>query len=279
VTEELAALVRAQGATVASARELTTLPSPVLERPAWRIELADGRVLKGRLFASAEEGERFAALAAHLPRPGFPALLAHAGRAALLEWIAGEPMPALPPEALLRRAGELLGRLHRRPLPADAETRFASHVSALPEPLAPRLDELVAGGLLERAEGEALAKLASRAFPARCERGLVHLDFCADNLVVTTEGAPFAIDNATLCLAPLDYDLARTALRWPLPEALRAAFLDGYRSVRDPSAYEAHADYWRVCAGVHSARLRMQRRAGDASVPVAALRAVLRERG
>jgi aminoglycoside phosphotransferase (APT) family kinase protein len=277
VNSELEALVRAQGAVPASACELTTLPSPVLERPAWRIELADGRIWKGRIFASAEEGERFAALAAHLPRPGFPALLAHAGRAALLEWIAGEPMPATPSAAQLRRAGELLGRLHRRPLPPDAETRFASPVSALPEPLAPRLAELAAGGLLAPRESEALAKLAERAFPAHCERGLVHLDFCAENLVLTGEGAPVAIDNATLCLAPLDYDLARTALRWPLPEPSRAAFLDGYRSVRDPSAYEAHADYWRVCAGVHSARLRMLRKTGDAGVPVAALRALLRE--
>jgi hypothetical protein len=86
------------------------------------------------------------------------------------------------------------------------------------------------------------------------------------------------VDNATLCVAPLDYDLARTALRWPLPPVARQAFLDGYALWRDPAGFAAHADYWRICAGAHSARLRLERRVGDVAQPVASLRRVLQGR-
>jgi Ser/Thr protein kinase RdoA (MazF antagonist) len=272
---ELAALAAKLGAPLVSARELTTLPSPVFDRPAWRIELADGRVLKGRVFGDVEEAARFAELAACLPARGFPMLRAHAGRAALLDWIEGSPMPALPPPALLRRCGELLGCLHRQKLPPDAEPRLSSGPSAVPEPLAPVLDEIAAAGAIEPRERDRLVALSERAFPARCERGLIHLDFCAENLLVSGQGEPWSVDNATLCIAPLDYDLARAALRWPLPPVARQAFLDGYRVWRDPAGFADHADYWRICAAAHSARLRLRRRAGDVATPVASLRRVL----
>jgi hypothetical protein len=272
---ELAALVARLGAPLAAARELTTLPSPVLERPAWRLELADGRVLKGRVFVDAVEAARFAALAAYLPRPGFPQLLERAGRAVLLEWIPGEGIGAAPPGALLVRCGALLGALHRQVLPSDAAQRFASDPTALPEPLEPLLDEIAAAGWLERAEADALAALARRAQPERCERGLAHLDFCAENLVVARDALPFCIDNATLAVAPLDYDLARTWMRWPLPASARGAFLTGYRQQRETTDFEAGFDYWRICALAHSARLRLRRRAGDVGTPVAGLRETL----
>jgi hypothetical protein len=274
---ELAALVARAGAPLAAARELTTLPSPVLERPAWRLELSDGCVRKGRVFADAAEAERFAALAAYLPRPGFPRLLGREGRAVLLEWIPGEGIGAAPPLALLERCGALLGAVHRQRLPADAAQRFASGPTALPEPLAPLLDEIAAAGWLEPSEADALAALAQRAQPERCERGLAHLDFCGENLVVTPAAEPFCIDNATLAVAPLDYDLARTWMRWPLAPAARAAFLAGYRPQRDTAAFETGFDYWRICAHAHSARLRLRRRVGDVGAPVAGLRELLQE--
>ncbi len=271
----LALLIARAGAPLAAARELTTLPSPVLERPAWRLELADGRVRKGRVFADAAEAERFAALAAYLPRPGFPRLLERAGRAVLLEWIPGEGVGAAPPASLLGRCGALLGALHRQRLPSDAAQRFASGATALPEPLEPLLGEIAAAGWLESGEVDALAELARRAQPERCERGLAHLDFCAENLVVTREAEPFCIDNATLAVAPLDYDLARTWMRWPLPPEARAAFLAGYRQHRETTDFEAAFDYWRICAHAHSARLRLRRRVGDVGTPVAGLRETL----
>lgn len=272
----LSALLDRVGARLAAARELTTLPSPVLERPAWRLELADGRVLKGRVFADASEALRFAALAAYLPRPGFPQLLGREGRAVLLEWIPGEGIGAAPPAALLARCGALLGAVHRQRLPADAAQRFASGPTALPEPLAPLLEEIAAAGWLERAEAEALAALARSEQPEACERGLAHLDFCAENLVVTPRAEPFCIDNATLAVAPLDYDLARTWMRWPLAPQARAAFLTGYRGQRETRGFEAAFDYWRICALAHSARLRLRRRVGDVGAPVAGLRETLR---
>jgi hypothetical protein len=272
----LATLVAQRGAALTAAHELTTLPSPVFERPAWRLELADGQVWKGRVFPDSVEAERFEALAACLPRPGFPKLLARQGRAVLLEWIPGDGIGASAPATLLERCGALLAAVHCQRLPADFAQRYASDASALPEPLAPLLDEISATDWLERSEAEALAALAQRAQPKQCERGLAHLDFCAENLVVSADAQPFCIDNATLAVAPLDYDLARSWMRWPLAPAARAAFLAGYRQQRDTAAFEAAFDYWSICAYAHSARLRLRRRVGDVGRAVAGLRATLR---
>jgi hypothetical protein len=272
---DLLGLVEACGARLSGVKELTTLPSPVIERAAWRLELDDGRVLKGRVFPHAVDAERFGELQAGLPRPGFPRLLGQSGRAVLLEWVPGEPVPAEPSPSFLRRCGRLLGQLHRAPVPADAQARLASDATGLPRDLGGELLELAAAGALGAEEAEQLAALAERDQPAQAERGLAHLDLSPENVVVGASGEPWVVDNATLCIAPLDYDLARTFYRWPLSDAARAAFLDGYRELRHPGGFEAARGYWSLCAALQSALLRLRRRSGDVSAPVAALRRLL----
>ena len=89
--------------------------------------------------------------------------------------------------------------------------------------------------------------------PARSACGLVHGDLCAENLVLTPDGRIVSIDNERVRIDFLDYDLARTFVRWPLPDARRERFERRYttwgRSV--PAAREASA--WRVRAAVKSA--------------------------
>jgi hypothetical protein len=272
---ELIDLVEACGARLSGAKELTTLPSPAASRAAWRLELDDGRVLKGRVFPLASDAERFRELQAGLPRPGFPRLLGQSGRAVLLEWAPGEPAPAEPSPSFLHRCGRLLGQLHRAAVPPDAEVRLASDATFLPRDLGGELRELAAGGALDAEEAEQLATLAERDQPAQAERGLAHLDVSPENVVVGAGGEPWVVDNATLCIAPLDYDLARTFYRWPMSGAERAAFLGGYRELRDPSGFEAARGYWSLCAALQSALLRLRRRSGDLGAPVAALRRLL----
>jgi hypothetical protein len=276
---DLLGLIEACGARLSGAKELTILPSPVVERAAWRLELADGRVLKGRVFPLASDAARFRELQACLPRPGFPRLLGQRGRAVLLEWVPGEPVPSEPDPAFLRRCGRLLGRLHRAAFPAGAPVRLASDATDLPRDLGGDLRELVAAGALGGGEADRLAALAEGSRPARAARGLAHLDLSPENVVVDASGAPWVVDNATLCIAPLDYDLARTFYRWPLRAKQRAAFLDGYRELRDPTGFEAARDYWSLCAALQSALLRIRRRSGDVAPPVAELRRLLADVG
>jgi Ser/Thr protein kinase RdoA (MazF antagonist) len=275
VGSDVRVLIERAGRPYRGASELTTLRSSVLERPAWRVDLEGGRSVKVRVFADADEAHRFRELHRHLPEKGFPRLLDHHGAAVLLEWVAGRPLPAEPDASVLRACGELLGRLHRVPAPPDAERRLASGASALPHSLADLFETLVEAARLTADEAARLLEVSERARPERCDRGLVHLDFCPDNLVLADSGTPASIDNATLSFAPLDHDLGRLWYRWPMTSAARGAFLEGYREHRDTRAFQAAFPYWRICGLAFSAWLRVGRRTGDAAVPLRGLREAL----
>jgi Ser/Thr protein kinase RdoA (MazF antagonist) len=275
VDPDLRALLERCGAPLANGHELTRLRSSVLERPAWRLELADGRALKGRIFADEGEAERFCALHRLLPERGFPQLVDRQGRAVLLEWVVGSPPPARPGARLLRDCGRLLGELHRATVPKAEAERLASPASRLPYPLDGELRTIAEAGWLEPGEAERLLAVSERARPEAPEAGLTHLDVCPDNLVVQPAGRPVLIDNATLSLAPLDHDLGRTWYRWPMDPPQREAFLSGYRERRATDAFQAAFPYWRICGLAFSAWLRVTRETGDVSTPVAGLRRVL----
>lgn len=276
IDPDLRVLLERRGAALANGHDLTRLRSSVLERPAWRLELGDGRALKGRVFADEEEAERFCGLHRLLPPHGFPRLLDRHGRAVLLEWVDGRPVPAEPDVSLLRACGRLLGELHRTDVPPAAARQLASQASRLPHPLDRELRAVSEAGWLEPGEAERLLAVSEGARPAAPETGLVHLDLCPDNLVVDGTGRPVLIDNATLSVAPLDHDLGRAWYRWPMEPRRREAFLEGYRERRSTAAFEAAFPYWRICGLAFSAWLRVTRRTGDVAAPVAELRRVLR---
>ena len=154
---DLVALVGRLGVPLRAAGELTTLPSPVFDRPAWRLELADGRVLKGRVFADAAEAARFAELAAVLPKPGFP-LRAQLGRARARSRVSRCRRPG----PRCRRCGELLDAC-RQKLSPDAQARLVGRER---RSRSVRCSISSPTGVLERRECDALAALAQRAFPS-----------------------------------------------------------------------------------------------------------------
>jgi thiamine kinase-like enzyme len=116
-----------------------------------------------------------------------------------------------------------------------------------------RLDALREADLVTDAERRRLVDQLRAGLPSRSARGPVHGDLCAENLVVTPDGRIVSIDNERVRIDFLDYDLARTFVRWPMSDSLRERFERRYttwgRSV--PEAREVSA--WRVCAAVKSA--------------------------
>jgi len=267
------------GAAAVRATPVSALPARAPGPAAFRVTLADGRTVKVRRFARPARARRFARAVRGLAGAPLAALLLLDGCVAVEGWVEGTPLSALPRRVgRLRRAADVLGRLHAirrigaRRLPAEAPTRPLVALTAR------RLVRLADGGAISDAELRAARGLVARFAPSVAAFGVTHNDFCAENVVETRGGDLVAIDNEGLRPGFLDFDLARTWYRWPMPASAWAAFLDGYAAWRDPGAWVRHAPFWCVAALVKSVHVRFERAAAP-GVPLRRLRALLAARG
>lgn len=254
---------------------LTRLWGPAVEHASFRLELADGRILKGRRLPSAAQTTLVTTILALVDRRNFPAVIAQAGAALIEEWRPGEPLGELDVDpAFARRCGQVLGALHRVPRPALAVPWRARRGVRLK--LLRRQAEALEGlGALSAASRLRAVALAGDHAPADAEIGVVHHDFCGENLVRDAGGRPHVIDNETLRIGILDFDLARTWYRWPMADSTATAFLDGYAEHRSPAAYLAHFSFWALAVLVDAAHFHLKAGTGRASDALAPLHAFL----
>ncbi len=247
--DDLHDLVKALGGEVQFARELTRLVSTRQRKASFRLDLADGRRCKARRFRTAEGAAAALALAPLLEALPFSRILVARGLVTVEQWIEGVPLrPGDVSVEQAQVAGALLGRVHAiTALPADLLAQVPGG-NWYADSIDVHLQELVAAGVLATAPAARLHEAAMANQPGRLAIGLVHGDFCADNIVVDGEGDLFVVDNESLHLGALDYDLARCWVRWPMSESLRAAFAGGYRSVRGLEGFSRHATFWAIKA-------------------------------
>jgi aminoglycoside phosphotransferase len=269
---DLLALARARGVPLAKIEAVTTLPSPVRKRGAFALHFADGRKLKGRVFETTERAERVARLRRGLGE-GFAPIVGRRGDAMLLEWIEGPSLASLAaiPERVLRRCGHMLGSLHalRSDAWPDAPLRGVDHFFAKLE----RDVELLCGArLLDAALARRVLEDAAARRPGETTRGVIHKDFCPENIVLATGEAPVCVDDATLSVGPHDLDLARTWYRWPMRGEELAHFADGYREQRDLASFERDFRFWATCVLVGSGSTRLRARTARVLEPLERLR-------
>lgn len=255
--DDLAALVEPVDSELTAATPVTMLPASADRRATYRLEFADGRVLKGRIAGAPSDAELIERINRRLDARYFSTVVARRGNALLETWIEGAPLGAEETsEALLARCGTILASVHRAAWPG-----------------APRGEDVVARrhhmleGYLARLETEGLlsgrigARLRGKALEARPERpavGILHHDYCAENLVLAAPTRPVNVDNGSCRIGALGEDLARTWYRWPVSDASFEAFLDGYRraAVRPPEPDAA--TFWRIVAVAGSAADRLR---------------------
>lgn len=254
---ELAELVAARGVAVAQIGDVTTLPAARRVAGAFRVELVDGTCVKARLMPSAARAREVAALLADAGAC-FPTVLGRRDRALLLEWVDG-PVLGDPSPDVLRRCGALLGALHARPIPDGlaAEARAALRdPAAFHARLERQVGALVEAGALAADVARATVDHAERRHQADASIGVAHGDLCGENVVEHATRGPVSIDNGNLAVGHLDYDLARTFYRWPLREAERAVFLEGYATRRSPVTFVHCERFWMTCAIVVGASVQ-----------------------
>lgn len=266
--DTLHALAVSQGSALTDATTLTTRVSRAGRgRRSFRLAYADGRVLKGRSFTNASEAAQSVELSRHLDETAFPRTIAWAESAVLTAWIDGRPLEAATVSpTLVETCGRLLGQLHTTPCLPSLPQRAGAPTADLAG-LSRELDELVKHGVLSARHAAQAIAIAADDEPAEWATGLVHDDFCAENMVLDGEGRVWIVDNEHLGLGALDFDLARTWYRWPLSPALREAFNRGYSKCRPLEAFRAHFRFWAISVLASSASFRLRTHDDGVAVP------------
>lgn len=201
--------------------------------------------------------------------PGFASVLAWNDTLVLEEWVEGLSLSQLQCSTeQIRAAGALLADLHRTPLPHGHPAQ--APVQPLLDHGINRLRELTRSEALPSAVATRLAEDLQALAPHRARQGLLHFDFCGENLVWSEERGVVSIDNERLRLGPVACDFGRAMARWSLSPEAREAFFGGYRSSAGP-AESSHHPFWLLMAQVTSAWFRVRHDPANAAEPLQAL--------
>jgi hypothetical protein len=271
--DELVAALRALDVHVAAAIELHGRGYPGYRPSAYRLDTADGRLLKGRRFTSAAEAERAEYVARCLGPRVVPAPLMRSGAALVSEWVDGEPPTHAP--AMLMECGGLQAAVHTQSVPDDCTYRPRMTMERRWAILEQRTGELVGNGGLDAGTARSALEIARRHAPRTCAIGFILGDLCADNAIVSRSGEVLFIDHDTLSIDACEYDLARTWYRWPMDAAERAAYLEGYTARCRVDLFDAHFLYWAITVLILSAHFRRRLHVDGAAEPLRRLRALL----
>jgi Ser/Thr protein kinase RdoA (MazF antagonist) len=284
---DLEALVATVGVRLVAAAPITGLPSATLGRATFRLEFGDGRVLKGRRFDTPADAERVELLTRALGLPSLPRVWARRGAALLEDWIPGVSLDgAAPSLARFREAGALLGAIHGVTTRLATPALLPAAVEAPPSVDARRastvrgVDGLARLRLVTAAAARRLRALVDAHAPSdpaavRPQRGIVHRDFCAENIVLARDGQLWVVDNGTLTIDAYDLDLGRTWYRWPMTPEQWNVFVHGYRLHRSPDGFIAHFPFWAIAVLVEAALFRHQAVVPGAWEPIRRLEALL----
>jgi len=272
-TEVLAALEEA-GLRVRSFLRISKLRSANNGRITYRIE-HEGGTVKARRLEDEATARDLAALRSGLP-DAFTRVVSRHGRVLIEEWIEGDPLPLAPERNHLLTAGALLADLHASRTPGCRTLRAKCPTAAHRLRAHARLSRLAGAGALRKEEAAGLEGGLERCDPREAAYGLVHLDFCGENMVMDRAGRLRVVDNDRIRLDSLSFDLARTWYRWALTAPQWDAFCLAYTS-RLPFPQPESLHFWKIVAAIQSAELRWHAYPEGAEVALRYLRALAQE--
>lgn len=260
--EMLAGLERA-GMVPRLWRCVSTFGGSTTRRAAYHVELCDGRAVKARMLRDKAAAERVLRLHRALGDVSLSPVLASAGRLLVEGWVDGEPLAD--DVGSVRDAATLLARIHCVEHPAWSGTRSRRATRLLLETGRARVWRLARQGIVGARRRAHLLSILERTDPGEAVTGIIHGDFCAENLVRASSGRLVAIDNEELSGGFLDYDLGLTWYRWPLPEDRFAVFLEAY--AHEAARTPGDLSFWKVVAVLKG--LTVRARFDPDSLPIA----------
>ncbi len=214
---------------------------------------AGGReAIKLRLLETPEAAAKLERLSSDLGPP-FAAVIRSHGRVVVEPWIDGEQLSVRTANAWIETAGGILGGLHSRGL--DRDLLDGCSVTQWLRSARIDLETILAAGLIEAGVAARLGKTIASLEGRPTRMGLVHRDFCPENLILGPDADLWVIDNEWMCVGPIAFDLGRTFHRWPMEPEAWDRFLAAYVNV----AGEPHdLEPWMQVAGLFAARVAHQ---------------------
>lgn len=255
------------------AKEITARRWSSLKR-SFRLTLNSDKLVKVRLLLPGRSAETIK----HLLQLGSGAkrcarIMAVNGRCILEEWIEGEPLPLASCDSdTLIACGRSLAEIHNTPLPTKPEL-IPQNPSAL-DRLLQDISILTTEGWLTTSETNDLLCRAMATMPSFSREGLVHFDYCGENIILHKDRGPLSIDNETITLGSFSLDIARTFVRWGLDDKSQGLFLSGYLAADGPAELEC-LRFWSVVALAWSAAIRIRHGNQDCGPQISALRRLI----
>ena len=258
------ALVR-EGLEVRAFERISAFGVGLTERHAYRVTLADGRTIKARRTLGESQARRVVEALRAVADARFPRVLSRHGPVLLEEWIEGVPLTSAAIEDRhLAEAAAVLAKVHLVEALAGVPVRETGDTAARLAATETRLQRLAGAGALDEASRTVLVSALRDHDPHRAEIGLVHLDFCPENLLIDLEGRLRVVDNEALAVDALAYDLGRSWYRSALPAGEMGAVRGRVSACRRPRRERRLDDLLAHCrrhrGRAHAARAGLARR-------------------
>lgn len=269
----VAAVLARQGFEVLSYQRISPFDSAFTERHTYRVVLTDGRTLKVRRTLGDARAQRVCEILAALSDDRFARVLCRDGPVLIEEWIDGVP-PSGPEPARehLGAAAGLLAKLHGVRAIGSVAVQGEEATEPCRVETATALACLAASGALRAPEAATLEAGLRRFDPRRAPTGLVHRDFCLENMVIDRHGVLRVIDNEALDVGAYDLDLARAWYRSAMTAAAWRRFEQEYHRLGGPAGRTGSPLFWRIAAVANGAIVRIERDPTRAEVPLGRLR-------
>lgn len=274
VEPEIAHALERAGLRARSVQPIARIRPAASGRSLYRIVLESGRSIKARRLDDETTARQLFEIRRELPVAFAPAFC-RCGRVLLEDWIEGDELgDDCPSDAQLAEAGALLAQLHARPALAGEALLGWRSTHDWRKRTEQGLESLLAAEAIDAGAARAIGAALMRLDPQRAIVGLVHSDFCGENMVIDGAGRLRVIDNERLRVDALGFDLGRCWYRWGLPPRAWERFSSAYAAGLPLCEPLEHLGFWSLVVLVKSAVLRWQSDPERAHVPLGRLRAL-----
>jgi thiamine kinase-like enzyme len=269
---EVAGALARVGLCIRAFRRISKIGSADAGRSTYRIDVETGHTIKARRVDDDETARRLFEVRRELPEAFAPVIGCY-GAVLLEEWIDGEELgKGIPSDAHLTTAASLLAHLHATQAVAGHPVHERRSTAVWRETAEESLRQVLAADALDVTAVTRIREALEQRDPGQASVGLVHTDFCGENMVEDRAGRLRVIDNERVGVDAIGFDVARTWYRWALPVRAWECFRSAYAARVSLTEPLDTLGFWSVVAVAHSAALRLRKDRRRAHVPLDRLR-------